>query len=427
MRFYFFRKKNIGIIKYLGVLYFVLSLHEDRCYSNFLLNYLGGLIQVLFLAALRLKIFVEILKCERIIFPRKFPTALSSPKICFMTKEEIIKNFNPNDPGNADAGIFGLPFNCEQSDIVLIPVPWEATVSYGSGAAHGPKAIFDASFQLDLSHFDYPELWKKGIAMDEIPNEIARLSADTRKIASKIIDALAEGIDPRSEESFVESYKVVNTACQKMNSWVKTRAAYWTSKGKMVGLIGGDHSTPLGHIQNLAEVHQDFGLLVIDAHLDLRKAFEGFEYSHASIFYNALKLPQISRLVQLGIRDFCEEETEFIESQGGRVKVYYDRAVQRAVMSGTTWKQIFEEIIQRLPQKVYVSVDIDGLDPKLCPNTGTPVPGGIEFEQLAFLLHLLKESGKTILGFDLCEVAPGKDDWDGNVGARVLYQLCGLS
>lgn len=343
-----------------------------------------------------------------------------------MTKEEIIRNFNPNDPGNADAGIFGLPFNCDQSDIVLIPVPWEATVSYGSGAANGPEAILEASFQLDLNHFDYPELWKKGIAMDEIPVKIAELSNEIREKATRIIEALGQGIDPRKNAAYTADYAVINAGCERMNNWVSARTEYWRSQGKTVGLIGGDHSTPLGYLRTLAKEHDSFGLLVVDAHLDLRNAFEGFEYSHASIFYNALKLPQVSRLVQVGIRDFCDEEMQFIESQDERIKVFYDRAIQRAVMSGTTWKQIFQEVISQLPQKVYVSIDIDGLDPKLCPHTGTPVPGGLGFEQLAYLLHLLKQSGKTIIGFDLCEVAPGDDDWDGNVGARVLYQLCGM-
>lgn len=344
-----------------------------------------------------------------------------------MTKEEIIRTFNPNDPGNADAGIFGLPFSCEQSDIILIPVPWEATVSYGSGAATGPEAIFDASFQLDLNHYDYPELWKQGIALDEIPEHLKLLSASTRTKAEKIIDALGQGIDPRLDRSFDVIYKEIEEACEKMNQWVTDRTAYWMQQGKMVGLMGGDHSTPLGYLRSLAKHHSDFGILIVDAHMDFRNAFEGFKFSHASIFYNVLQIPQVSKMIQLGIRDFCDEEVQFAESQEERVKIFYDRAVQRAIMSGTTWKQIFQEIIGNLPNKVYVSVDIDGLDPKLCPNTGTPVPGGLEFEQLAYLLHLLKQSGKTIIGFDLCEVALGENDWDGNVGARVLYQLCGMA
>ncbi len=84
-------------------------------------------------------------------------------------------------------------------------------------------------------------------------------------------------------------------------------------------------------------------------------------------------------------------------------------------------------MVSHLPPKVYISIDIDGLDPTLCPNTGTPVPGGLQYEEMIYLLNMIKESGKQIIGFDLCEVSPGNSDWDGNVGARVLFQLCGIS
>jgi agmatinase len=344
-----------------------------------------------------------------------------------MKKEDIIKQFNPNDLGKEDSGIFGLPFTPENADIVLIPVPWEATVSYGSGTAFGPDAIFEASLQMDLNHYDYPNLWKRGIAMDEFPEEILMLGAHVREKAEKVIRSLEKGKDPAKSKKMRENYEMVNDACEALNDWVEDRVKYWRKKKKIVGLVGGDHSTPLGYLRHLATEHKEFGVLVLDAHLDLRKAFEGFTYSHASIFRNAMELPQITKLVQAGIRDFCLEETEFVESQKGRISVHYDRHLQRESMSGKSWKKLFEGIIAELPEKVYVSIDIDGLDPKLCPNTGTPVPGGFQFEQACFLLDLLGKSGKKIIGFDLCEVSPGEDDWDGNVGARMLYQLCGLA
>jgi len=345
-----------------------------------------------------------------------------------MTKQDIINQFNPNSPAPEDSDIFGLPFTTEEADIVLIPVPWEATVSYGSGASLGPDAIMEASGQVDLNHFDYPELWKRGIAMDVFPEELLLLSTHAKEKAGKIIRAIEKGKDPQGTKKLIANYELVNDACEAMNDWVRERAAHWRKKGKIVGLVGGDHSTPLGYLRHLATEHKSFGLLVLDAHLDLRNAYEGFTYSHASIFYNALQqIPQIKKLVQVGIRDFCSEETDFAKSQGERVSIHFDRKMQRDAMDGKTWKSLFEGIIAQLPEQVYVSVDIDGLDPKLCPNTGTPVPGGLQFEQAAYLLHLLKKSGKQIIGFDLCEVSPGADDWDGNVGARLLFQLCGMA
>ena len=108
-----------------------------------------------------------------------------------------------------------------------------------------------------------------------------------------------------------------------------------------------------------------------------------------------------------------------------------DRDVARAKARGTSWAELCRRIVSALPDKVWVSFDIDGLDPKLCPHTGTPVPGGLELGEVAFLLHEIATADKTIVGFDLCEVAPNladeSDEWDANVGARVLYKLCGFT
>ncbi len=338
------------------------------------------------------------------------------------------KEFNPNSAAQDDAGIFGLPFSADESHIIIIPVPWEVTVSYGGGTAGGPEEVLNASMQVDLYHHDFPELWKKGIYMDEIPQELVTLSESLRPEAEKIIDAIGQGVDTANDLGLKVSYKAVNQGCEKMIAWVKERSAYWKSKGKIVGLLGGDHSTPLGYLKYLGENNSDFGVLVLDAHYDLRNAYEGFKYSHASIFYNALQeVPQISKLVQVGIRDYCEEEKNYAVSQGNRVQTYFDREIRKSQFTGKNWDQICQEIVAALPQKVYVSVDIDGFDPKLCPNTGTPVAGGLEYEEGMHLFNVLKASGKEIIGFDLNEVSPGDSDWDGNVGARVLFHLCGLA
>ncbi|MHC1774970.1 MAG: agmatinase family protein [Lentimicrobium sp.] len=342
-----------------------------------------------------------------------------------MTKEEIIAAFNPNAAASADAGLFGLPFNAEQSDIIIIQVPWEVTVSSGSGTGKGPGAVEEASFQVDLHHHDYPNLWKRGIFMDKCPDNLSELGLKAKVDAQELIEAIENGEDT-SGTDYVEKLEWVNQACGMMNEWVKERAAWWKKQGKLVGLLGGDHSIPLGYFQLQGEIHPEFGILHIDAHMDLRLAYEGFTWSHASIFYNALEtIPQISHMVQVGIRDYCEQENQYVESNPDRISVYFDREVRNRLYQGENWHRLCLEIVDRLPQKVYISVDIDGLDPKLCPNTGTPVPGGMEYEELMHLLNVLKASGKEIIGFDLCEVAPGEDGWDGNVGARVLYQLCG--
>jgi agmatinase len=190
-----------------------------------------------------------------------------------------------------------------------------------------------------------------------------------------------------------------------------------------VGVLGGDHSSPLGLMRSLAQHYDHYSILHIDAHADLRVAYEGFEFSHASIMHNALHIPQIDRLVQVGIRDTCPAEVAAVNESGDRVVAFYDWAIQEGRFMGKTWHSQCQEMLNLLSDTVYISFDIDGLDPALCPNTGTPVPGGLQFEEAMYLLKLVGRSGKRIIGFDLCEVSPGEDDWDGNVGARVLYRL----
>ena len=344
-----------------------------------------------------------------------------------MTKQEIIQNFDPSQPGLAEATIFGLPFTAEQSEIIVIPAPWEVTVSYGSGASEGPNAILEASFQVDLCHQDFPELWKLGIYYDEAPQDWKSNSDTYKALAQPIIEALENGEDIEDDTKLVADLQKINTACHDFHVEIKERVLFWMNQGKKVVLLGGDHSTPLGYYEALATKHENFGILHLDAHMDMRIAYEGFTYSHASIMYNALKIKNITKIVQVGIRDFCEQEVENVINEKGRVVVHTDSDLKTAQFEGITWQQQCDIIINQLPQKVTISFDIDGMYPWYCPNTGTPVPGGFSFEQATYLFNKLAISGKEIIGFDLVEVAPGEnDDWDGNVGARMLYNMCGV-
>ncbi len=341
-------------------------------------------------------------------------------------RRKKINAFDPNGPSVEGANIFGLPFTPEESEIVLIPVPWESTVSYGGGTAKGPRHILEASAQVDLYHPEFPELWKVGIAMEAIPEGLFKTSKSLRKKAEKIIQGLSQGEKVKENAALSDLLAEVNKGSLNMIEDVYRRSGKWLDQGKLVGLVGGDHSTPLGYFKSLAEKFPDFGILQIDAHMDLRKAYEGFTYSHASIMYNAMGIKNISRLVQIGIRDFCQEELEFVNRNSNRIKVFTYADLQKKKFEGAQWKSLCEQIIAALPAQVYISFDIDGLDPKLCPNTGTPVPGGFEFNEITYLLSALAKSKKKIIGFDLNEVSPGGDDWDGNVGARMLFHLCGV-
>lgn len=339
-----------------------------------------------------------------------------------MTKQEKIENFDPNGLASGKH-IYGLPFNYKDAEIVILPVPWEVTVSYAGGTALGPEAILEASKQVDLYDPFVTDAWKMGLYMKKIDPKLVEKSRKYREKAVAYLSALEVGHIDNATEELLEK---INKTCKKMVQWVEEQCSEMMNDGKHVILLGGDHSTPLGYFKALAK-KQSFGILQIDAHADLRDAYEGFEYSHASIMFNALKIEGVEKLVQVGIRDYCEEEVDVIEKSNGRVRTFYDRDLKQEQYSGATWKGQVESIIKELPDNVYVSFDIDGLDPKLCPNTGTPVAGGFETDQVLYLLERLAESGKKIVGMDLNEVAPGPhDEWDANVGARLLYRMANL-
>jgi agmatinase len=145
--------------------------------------------------------------------------------------------------------------------------------------------------------------------------------------------------------------------------------------------------------------------------------------------FNALKIKQVEKLVQVGIRDYCEEELDLINNSNGRIKTFFDRDIKYAQYVGDSWDRVCNRIINELPQNIYLSFDIDGLDPKLCPNTGTPVAGGFETEQILFLIEKIVKSGRKIIAFDINEVSPGADgdDWDANVAARLLFRIANLA
>lgn len=338
-----------------------------------------------------------------------------------------LSTFDPNSAGNPNNNLFGLPFSEDDAKLVLLPVPWEVTVSFGSGTARSAEQIMKASLQVDLFDPDVEDGWKQGFFLKEADRKILLKSDYLRKEAELYIDYISKGDAVENNQFMCKTLKEVNEGGYFLNNWVYQQTKYLLDKNKIVGLLGGDHSTPLGFMKAVAEKHGDFGVLQIDAHCDLREAYEGFVYSHASIMYNALKeIPNLQKLVQVGIRDYSEGEHQFIRQNTSRIRTYFEREIREREFEGETFKQIAGEIVQQLPDQVYISFDIDGLDPKLCPNTGTPVPGGFETEQVFYLFKQIIKAGKKIVGFDLSEVSTSENGWDANVGARVLFKLCNL-
>ncbi len=329
-------------------------------------------------------------------------------------------SFDPDNAAPADSGIFGLPNTPADAKVVLIPVPFEATTSYGGGTSDGPAAVLKASRQVDLFDLDTGRPYEAGIAMLDESDDVRQWNNEAKRMAAPII---ADG----GRGDHTDALRAVNERCERMNDWVYETTKKLLADGKRVGLVGGDHSTPFGCIKAHAEKYPDMGVLHLDAHADLRDAYEGFTWSHASIMFNVvMKLPQVKKLVQVGIRDFSEAEFEMIEASDGRIETFFDANLSRSKLGGMAWRELVDNLVSVLPQNVYLSFDIDGLDPTLCPGTGTPVPGGLSFHEVMGLLEGVARSGKKIVGFDLNEVAPSANgEWDGNVAARLLYKMIG--
>ena len=344
--------------------------------------------------------------------------------------------FDPNAAATQSSNIFGLPDNREDASIILIPCPYDATSSYGVGSAHAPEAIREASAQVDLFDRRFGAIYERGIFMEPHPPEVLEWSRQARVLAEPIIEQGGSKAGDEDAVSQVDSYS------RRAASFVHDRALVALDEGKVPGLIGGEHGVAFGLYKAVAERHPGVGILQIDAHMDLRPAFEGFAWSHASVMHNAVyDLDGVSRIVQVGIRDYCEQEGSLAESlapdnqKDGSVDgdtqiiTYFwdDLADERN--NAVPWSVACERIINKLPSEVIISVDIDGLDPTLCPHTGTPVPGGLSWDQLSLLLKMIKESERTVVGFDLVEVCPsrvpGSAPIDASIGARVLYRLCG--
>jgi agmatinase len=243
----------------------------------------------------------------------------------------------------------------------------------------------------------------------------------------------AGGADPDSHE---HAHLLAELAAlgSRVNERVEEFTTDCLAAERLPVVLGGDHSVPFGAIRAAARAHPGLGVLHFDAHADLRVAFEGFEWSHASIFHNVLEqVPGVASLVQVGIRDLGHAEAMRCDADP-RIHTLFDDEWAEVVARGGDRRQAIRRHLERLPQEVWISFDIDGLSPDLCPSTGTPVPGGLDWHQTMQWLEELVLRGHRIVGVDLCEVAPpeGAGDpegasWDAVVGARLLYRLIGAA
>jgi agmatinase len=339
----------------------------------------------------------------------------------------MTSDFDPSAAARPGSGIFGLSEGPAEAGVHVLPVGFDATTSYRGGASHGPAAVLAASHQVELFDLQLGRPYEAGIHMFAEDLAVREWNAEARALAAPIH---AAGGCERGDERLAR----IDAIGAELNAAVHARAAASLAEDKLVCLLGGDHSTPFGAIEACAQRHPGVGVLHFDAHADLRVAYEGFEWSHASILHNVTeRIAGVSQIVQVGIRDLCEEELQAIEASNGRVQTLFDHQWATARLTGEDLRKLVQRTLEPLPAEVWITFDVDGLDRALCPNTGTPVPGGLLWHETLLWLDELAASGRRVVGLDLNEVSAGEDgdpegtSWDAIVGARLLYRLIGTA
>ncbi len=273
----------------------------------------------------------------------------------------------------------------KQAAFHVIPVAFEYSVSYGSGTQLGPLKILEASDQLEV--YD--------AYTDSKP---AELGIHTQKA-------------------------IIETKPKAMLKALEKATKFALDSNALPVVLGGEHSISLGALRALKEFYQDFGIIHIDAHADLRHAYEGSKYSHASVMARACELS--IPLIQFGTRAYCEEEKEAREKYSVKA---YDAHLFQDSSSPLPNNVTKEELLPKdFPKKIYISFDVDGLDPSIIPHTGTPVPGGLAWYQSLELLKTCLE-GRELIGFDVVELAPTKNSQVSDFAcANLVYKIMGLS
>ena len=319
---------------------------------------------------------------------------------------------------------FSAETSFETADLVLIPAPWSATISYGGGTEQGPELIRKASHQLDFFNPLFKRSYNDKICFEENDPIIENLNKQTCNWMKSL---------ERKKQNSHKLYENINQASKSVLDWIYEKSLRVFNKGKIPALVGGEHSVSEGLLSVIGDKYKgDYGILHLDAHADLREAYQGFKRSHASVMFNVLNLkPPPKKLVQVAVRDLCESEYKKIKTDE-KICCYFDEEIYTRAFKGEKWSVICEEIISQLPQQIYVSLDVDGLSWSYAPGTGAPVPGGISFNQALYLLAEIKRQDKKLISFDVVETSAGDKDqafaeWNGNVSARLIYYLSGLA
>lgn len=263
----------------------------------------------------------------------------------------------------------------ESAAYVLLSVPYDGTSTFVKGADKGPQAILDASDSLELYDIQYD------------------------------IDASKAGV-------YTDHHEYDLSTPEAMVKSVYGRVSHFLDMGKRVAMVGGEHSVSVGAIRAMSERFPDLTVLQIDAHADLRDEYHGSPYNHACVMRRA---QECARVVQVGIRSVCEEEQCNIVPEN----IFY----AHNIVGRTGWE---DEVVERLTGNVYISFDLDGLDPSILPATGTPLPGGLQWYPTLNLLEKVFRA-RRVVGFDVVELCPQEGNVVSDVlAASLVYKMMGM-
>jgi agmatinase len=260
----------------------------------------------------------------------------------------------------------------ENSQVVIIPVPYDRTSTWIKGADKGPAAIIEASANMELYDIETDsEVYRKGI--------------------------------------FTDKPLVCEDPPEEMIDAVSAKVAHYIEKGKFTVVIGGEHSVSIGPITAHAEHYKELTALQLDAHADLRPEYNGSKYNHACVM---ARVKELVPIVQVAIRSMDSSEKEFTKSEN----VFFAKDIHKD-------RQWFTKAISKLTRKVYITIDLDVLDPSIMPSTGTPEPGGLFwYDCLAFLKEVFDK--KNVVGFDVVELCPNDVNKAPNfLAAKLIYKL----
>lgn len=270
--------------------------------------------------------------------------------------------------------------NYENSKIAILPAPYEATTSYGKGTAKGPMAILDASHYVEF--------------FDEEMN---------RELCFELGICSLKELDFKNKKGA----KALNHIYKNVKKLI--------DDGKFVITLGGEHSISTAPIQAHYDSYPNMSILHFDAHSDLREEYEGSKYSHASF---AARVSEFTKdITQVGIRAQCKDEYDFIKANG--IKTFYAYEIRNGKY-GYDWDS---KIIDSLKENVYITFDVDFLDPSIMSSTGTPEPQGFYWDETVKLLKKLSQKRKVV-GFDVVELSPRKDfSFPDFLTAKLIYKM----